>query len=131
MNKLRLVTASQVPEKSAAAKIISVFSGKGGVGKTVFACNLAERIGSLGYRVLLVDADFSFGNVHLLTNADGDKGVGMFASGRLSLKEVSTRITDHLDILASESNHDTKKLYDAEAAAAMMKKSKTGVRRGA
>ena len=122
MNKLRLVAASQVPEKSAAAKIVSVFSGKGGVGKTVFSCNLAERIGSLGYRVLLVDADFSFGNVHFLTNAAGDYGVGMFASGRLSLKEASTRITDHLDILASESNHDTKELYDAKAAAAMMKK---------
>lgn len=116
------MAASQVPEKSAAAKIVSVFSGKGGVGKTVFACNLAERVGSLGYRVLLVDADFSFGNVHFLTNAGSDYGVGMFASGQLSLKEASTRITDHLDILASESNHDTKKLYDAKAATTMMKK---------
>jgi flagellar biosynthesis protein FlhG len=122
LNKLRFVAASQVPEKSAATRIVSVFSGKGGVGKTVFACNLAERIGSLGYRVLLVDADFSFGNVHFLTNANGDYGVGMFASGRLSLKEASTRITDHLDILASESNHDTKQLCDAKLAAATMKK---------
>ena len=122
MNKLRLVAASQGPEKRTSAKIVSILSGKGGVGKTVFACNLAERIGSLGYRVLLVDADFSFGNVHFLTNAAGDYGVGMFASGRLSLKEASTRITDGLDILASESNHETKELYDAKAAAAMMKK---------
>lgn len=122
MNKLQLVAPSQGVKKRSAAKIVSVLSGKGGVGKTVIACNLAERIASLGYRVLLVDADFSFGNVHFLTNAAADYGVGMFASGRLSLREASTRITDRLAILASESDGHTKGLYDADAAAAMMKK---------
>ncbi len=121
MNRLPFVDAAQACPECRSPKIVSVLSGKGGVGKSVFACNLAERIASLGYRVLLVDADFSFGNVHVLVNAAAEFGVGAFACGRLSLKEATIRITDRLDILASESNHDTKMLYDAKAAAAMMK----------
>ncbi len=39
------------------AKIISVFSHKGGVGKTTFIYNLAYQLASKNQKVLLVDAD--------------------------------------------------------------------------
>jgi flagellar biosynthesis protein FlhG len=83
-------------------QLISLLSGKGGVGKTVLAYNLAERFASaLGRRVLLVDADFGAGNVHILANAGCDYGIGHFLSGRLSLKEAVTSVRDGFDILAS------------------------------
>jgi len=109
-------------QTNSTTRIVSILSGKGGVGKTIIACNLAERTASLGYRVLLVDADYSFGNVHILTNANCDYGVGSFASGRLSLREASITIAERLDILASESNNDTKQLYDVKAATALVDK---------
>lgn len=40
-----------------AAPRISIFNHKGGVGKTSLTFNIASAIGSLGHRVLLVDAD--------------------------------------------------------------------------
>ncbi len=120
MNKLRLV--SSLHQKSnTRVKIVSILSGKGGVGKSIVAANLAERLTAVGYRVLLVDADFSFGNIHILTNSENDYGVGLYASGRLSLREAVKQIIPSLDILASESNAETKKLYEVKNAAAFIK----------
>ena len=49
--------AKETPE------IVVVGGGKGGVGKTCFAVNLAVEVARKGWRVLLVDADLSCSNV--------------------------------------------------------------------
>jgi flagellar biosynthesis protein FlhG len=47
-------------------RTLVVASGKGGVGKSNCAANLAVALGELGARVLLVDADFAQANLDLL-----------------------------------------------------------------
>lgn len=47
-------------------RILTVTSGKGGVGKTSITVNLAIALQNIGYRVLVVDADLGLGNVDIM-----------------------------------------------------------------
>jgi len=55
---------SEIPAPIARARILAVGGGKGGVGKSFFACNLAAEIARTGRRVVLVDADLGGANLH-------------------------------------------------------------------
>ena len=57
-------------EKSFAAPVIGVTGGKGGVGKTTVAVNVAYALATLGYKVALVDADVDGPNAAILLGMD-------------------------------------------------------------
>jgi pilus assembly protein CpaE len=44
-------------------RLVTVFSAKGGVGKTTMSTNLAVALSTMGHRVCLVDLDLAFGDV--------------------------------------------------------------------
>ena len=52
------------------ARVLAVTSGKGGVGKTNFAINLAISLKRLGYRVLIFDADIGLANIEILAGVN-------------------------------------------------------------
>jgi len=89
MTRLHFVApASAVPQGG--PRLVSVLSGKGGVGKSILAFNLAERLAALGLRVLAVDGDVYGGNLHILANRACAVGIGEFIDRRLSLAECRT-----------------------------------------
>jgi MinD-like ATPase involved in chromosome partitioning or flagellar assembly/DNA-binding NarL/FixJ family response regulator len=55
---------------SGRADLIVVFSGKGGVGKSLIATNLAVALAEAGDRVALVDLDLQFGDVSVMLHAE-------------------------------------------------------------
>ena len=48
------------------ARVITVTSGKGGVGKTSISVNLAIQLQKMGNRVVILDADFGLANIEVM-----------------------------------------------------------------
>ena len=70
---------------------ISIASGKGGVGKTSIAVNLALTMASLGSRVTFLDADFGLANAHLLMGYNPANTVRDAISGKSDLRDSITK----------------------------------------
>ncbi len=71
-----------------AARVVTVTSGKGGVGKTNFTVNLALGLAQRGKKVLIIDADFGFANVDLLLGATPQHDLSELISGERGVDEI-------------------------------------------
>jgi flagellar biosynthesis protein FlhG len=64
--QLRNVMKMNNPSQRPLARIITVTSGKGGVGKSNTAINLACQFKKMGKRVIILDADFGLANIEIM-----------------------------------------------------------------
>ncbi|MBQ1832363.1 MAG: MinD/ParA family protein [Treponema sp.] len=65
-NEIRSMMGSGTSEHK--TRIIAITSGKGGVGKTNIAVNMAIAYAEIGKRVILIDGDMGMANVNVLLN---------------------------------------------------------------
>lgn len=84
---------------SSSPLIVSVVSGKGGVGKSVLTLNLAERAATLGLRTLAVDLSLAGGNLHLMANASPRQGIEQYLAGTALLSQSTTALSSTCDLL--------------------------------
>ena len=61
-----IIKRQQIESGSKSARVITVTSGKGGVGKTSMSINLAIQLKKLGNRVIVLDADFGLANIEIM-----------------------------------------------------------------
>lgn len=66
--QLRIIKASQIKSKPL-ARVMTVTSGKGGVGKSNVSINLAIQFRKMGKRVIILDADFGLANIEIMFGA--------------------------------------------------------------
>ncbi|MDO5536683.1 MAG: MinD/ParA family protein [Desulfovibrionaceae bacterium] len=69
-------------------QVFAVTSGKGGVGKTNLAVNLAATLARAGRRVVLLDADFGLANVDVLLGVYPPKDIFHLFHARTRLEDV-------------------------------------------
>ena len=69
-------------------RVISVTSGKGGVGKSNVAANLAIALAKMGKRVLVIDADLGVGNIDVLLGLTPEYNLNHVLSGEKRLDEI-------------------------------------------
>jgi flagellar biosynthesis protein FlhG len=70
------------------ANVIAVTSGKGGVGKSNIAVNLAIQFAAAGKRTVLLDADLGLANADVLCNIDLPFNLAHVISRKKTLREV-------------------------------------------
>lgn len=87
-NLRRLANGEDIQNKNKRAKIITITSGKGGVGKSNFVVNLAINLVRKGKRVLIFDADIGMGNDDVLMGIYPKNSVLDLINGRYEIDEI-------------------------------------------
>jgi pilus assembly protein CpaE len=72
VNTLSHVLADRQARATGACRVVSVFSPKGGVGKTTIAFNLAVALGQMGVATALIDGSLQYGDLRALLKVPSD-----------------------------------------------------------
>ena len=129
--QLRNIIKSATVTPKPMARVLTVTSGKGGVGKSSISVNLAIQLQKLGKRVVIMDADFGLANIEVMLGirprynlADlifkgknlreiittGPEGIG-FISGGSGIQELSN-LTKEQIIKLSQSFYELDQYVD-------------------
>ncbi len=84
-------------------KVIAVCSGKGGVGKTNVASNIAVALGSRGRNTCLLDADLSLANVDVLLGLQPRFNLSHVVEGEAELADTILRGPRNIRIVPASS----------------------------
>lgn len=95
------------------ARKIVITSGKGGVGKTTVAVNLAVALSQKGERVVLCDADFGLNNVDLAAGVENlvCYDVVDVIEGRCRAKQALVQHPEHGNLYILSSTHAAPERY--------------------
>lgn len=98
--------AAQAAIDAPQGKVLTVFSTKGGVGKSLMATNTAVALSEAGQRVCLIDLDVNSGDVAIMLQLNPSHTIndliafnGMIDEG--ALQSIFTRHSDRLSIVAA------------------------------
>lgn len=88
------------------ARVITITSGKGGVGKSNLAVNLGISLASRGHRVTVVDMDLGLANVNVITDSAPQFTLLDVFEGRRGMEEVMEEGPGGIQIIAGASGEE-------------------------
>lgn len=101
--RLRSMVAKQSRSSVEDTRIITITSGKGGVGKSNFVLNYAIGLSESGSKVVVIDADVGFANIDVLMNVKPTKTLADLMRGEATIWEVLERGPQNVEYIAGGS----------------------------
>lgn len=96
-----IIKKQNMPDKM--ARVITVTSGKGGVGKSNLSVNLGIQLSKAGKRVVILDADFGLANVEVMLGIRPKYNLADLIYGNKSLQEIITKGPENLMFISGGS----------------------------
>lgn len=84
-------------------RVISVTSGKGGVGKTSVVANLSLTLAKRGKRVLILDGDFGLANLDIMLDLKIQGTIHDVLNDRKSIKDIIVKAAPNVDVVPASS----------------------------
>ena len=88
------------------ARVITVTSGKGGVGKTNISANLALCLARQGFRTCLFDADLGLANINILLGLYPEYDLGDVILNEKTVDDIIIKDFKGIDIIPGSSGVD-------------------------
>jgi len=112
---LRHLVNTTSPDTAKTTRIITITSGKGGVGKSNFSLNFAMALQKRGLSVLVFDADISFANIDVLLGTPARYNLIHLLKGEKSIWDIIQTGPNGLQFIAGGSGFkDLVRLSDQE-----------------
>jgi flagellar biosynthesis protein FlhG len=92
-------------EPKSTTRVIGIASGKGGVGKTTVAVNLALALSAKGLRVGLLDADLGLANSQILLGVNAPTNVSHVFDGEKTVTDVAVETPQGLLLIPGASGN--------------------------
>lgn len=90
-------------ESGSAPRVISVTSGKGGVGKTNIVGNLAIALQRMGKKVLIFDADLGLANIDIIFGIHPTDNIDAVIRGEKKMSEIIVKGPEGVSIIPASS----------------------------
>ena len=109
-NKLINMTKSASEKAKSRTKLLTITSGKGGVGKSTFTANLAFLFAKRGLKVAVIDADIGLANMQVLFDLKPKHTLFDYLDGKTRLENIFLKTNyENITLIAGKSGYQYSK----------------------
>ena len=101
--QLRNIIKQQNMQQQHLARVITVTSGKGGVGKSNMSVNMAIQLSRLGKKVIILDADFGLANVEVMLGTRPKYNMADMIFGGKNIRDVICKGPENIGFISGGS----------------------------
>ncbi len=103
----KLVSLTSKTHKSSKTKVVSITSGKGGVGKSTLTANIAFLLTQKGYKVAVIDADIGLANMQVLFDIRPEVTFFDYIDGKVEIKDILLKTKyNNITLCAGKSGYE-------------------------